>query len=203
MKLVVGLGNPGKRYRSTPHNVGYEVVEEIAARRKLKWASARRLDAEFCEGYIGGADCLLFKPTTFMNASGEAVGPLARGEKIDIADDMLVVVDDIALELGAVRLRAQGSSGRHRGRRAHARGRPVRRPEQLRAHPLGCGTTPGGGQNGLSRRGCRRGVVAQRHRSGDEPLQRPGQRQRPTGVSPDPCPGARVATATSPGLLNP
>ena len=118
MKLIVGLGNPGRRYRSTPHNVGYEVVEELAARRKLKWASARRLDADFCEGYIGGADCLLLKPTTYMNASGEAVAPLARGEKIEVAGDMLVVLDDIALELGSLRLRAQGSSGSHKGLRS-------------------------------------------------------------------------------------
>jgi peptidyl-tRNA hydrolase, PTH1 family len=113
--LVVGLGNPGRKYENTPHNVGYSVVEKVASRAGLKWRQARKIDAEFAEGFVEGADCLLLKPTTFMNLSGEAVAPLVRGEKIRIESDLLVVLDDVALPLGQLRLRASGSSGGHRG----------------------------------------------------------------------------------------
>jgi PTH1 family peptidyl-tRNA hydrolase len=91
------------------------VVDELAARNRWKWRRSRRLDAEFTEGEIGGIECLLLRPTTYMNASGEAVAPLVRGEKLDIASDLLVIVDDIALPFGQLRLRAKGSSGGHRG----------------------------------------------------------------------------------------
>jgi len=115
MKLIVGLGNPGRRYRSTPHNVGFQVVDELAARRKFKWRRARCLEADFTEGEIGGVDCFLLKPMTFMNACGDAVAPLVRGERLDIGADLLVVLDDVALPFGRLRLRARGSSGGHRG----------------------------------------------------------------------------------------
>ena len=115
MRLIVGLGNPGRRYAGTPHNAGFEVVEELAARHGLKWRQARRLDAEFAEGRIAGIACALLKPTTYMNASGEAVAPLVRGEGLEVDRDLLVVVDDAALPLGRLRLRASGSSGGHRG----------------------------------------------------------------------------------------
>ena len=115
MKLIVGLGNPGKRYRTTPHNVGYAVVETLALRAGLRWTSARKLDAEFADGRIGGVDCLLLKPTTQMNASGHAVAPLVRGEALSIGEDLLVALDDAALPLGRIRVRPGGSSGGHRG----------------------------------------------------------------------------------------
>jgi PTH1 family peptidyl-tRNA hydrolase len=115
MKLIVGLGNPGRRYHSTPHSVGWEVADEVAARHGLKWTQARRIDAEFTDGDIRGADAMLLKPTTFMNASGEAVAPLVRGEGLDISRDLLVVVDDANLALGRLRLRERGSAGGHRG----------------------------------------------------------------------------------------
>jgi len=115
MKLIVGLGNPGRKYRNTPHNAGYQAVEEVASRAGLKWRQARKIDTEFAEGLIAGADCLLLKPTTFMNLSGEAVAPLVRGENVRIETDLLVILDDVALPLGRLRLRASGSSGGHRG----------------------------------------------------------------------------------------
>jgi peptidyl-tRNA hydrolase, PTH1 family len=115
MKLIVGLGNPGRRYASTPHNVGFGVVDELAARNGLKWARARRIDADFADGVIEGTECSLLKPATYMNASGDAVIPLVRGERIDVAEDLLIVLDDVALPLGRLRLRAAGSSGGHRG----------------------------------------------------------------------------------------
>jgi len=115
MRLIVGLGNPGRKYRNTPHNAGYQAVEELASRAGLKWRQARKIDTEFAEGLIAGADCLLLKPTTFMNLSGEAVAPLVRGENVRIETDLLVILDDAALSLGRLRLRASGSSGGHRG----------------------------------------------------------------------------------------
>lgn len=115
MKLIVGLGNPGRRYARTPHNVGFDVLDEVAARSALPWRQARRVDAECAEGRVGGERCTLLKPTTYMNASGQAVAPLARGDRFEIARDVLVVLDDVALALGRLRLRASGSSGGHRG----------------------------------------------------------------------------------------
>jgi PTH1 family peptidyl-tRNA hydrolase len=115
MKLIVGLGNPGRKYQNTPHNAGYQAVEEVAFRAGLKWRQARKIDTEFAEGLIAGADCLLLKPTTFMNLSGEAVAPLVRGENVRIETDLLVILDDVALALRRLRLRASGSSGGHRG----------------------------------------------------------------------------------------
>ena len=115
MRLIVGLGNPGRRYQHTPHNVGYDVADVLAARGGLKWRPARRLDAEVAEGTLAGRECLLVKPTTYMNASGEVVGPLARAERLNVAADLLVVSDDVALPLGRLRVRAWGSSGGHRG----------------------------------------------------------------------------------------
>lgn len=115
MRLIVGLGNPGRRYQATPHNIGFEVVEELAARNGLKWRQARAIDAQFADGEISGVPCALLLPTTYMNASGEAVAPLVRGENLDTASDMLVAVDDTALPLGRLRLREAGTSGGHRG----------------------------------------------------------------------------------------
>ena len=115
MRLIAGLGNPGRRYEGTPHNIGFEIVEELAARNGLKWTQARLVDAQFADGRIAGTECMLLKPTTFMNASGEAVAPLVRGEGLDIARDLLIIVDDAALPLGRLRIRPHGSSGGHRG----------------------------------------------------------------------------------------
>ena len=138
MRLIVGLGNPGRRYAGTPHNAGFEVVEELAARHGLRWRQARRLDAEFADGRIAGTACALLKPTTYMNASGEAVTPLVRGEGVEIGRDLLVVVDDAALPLGRLRLRASGSSGGHRGLDSLIRDLGTRQFARLR-----CGVGPG------------------------------------------------------------
>ena len=116
MRLIAGLGNPGRRYRNTPHNIGFEIVEELAARHNLKWVRGRyQLEGEVARGEIAGNDCVLVMPTTYMNLSGRAVEPLIRREGLDVARDLLVVVDDVALPLGRVRMRPHGSSGGHRG----------------------------------------------------------------------------------------
>jgi PTH1 family peptidyl-tRNA hydrolase len=112
VKLIVGLGNPGAKYRGTRHNIGFAVLDELAARWQVSFESAP-VDALIAK--VRGADeVLLAKPLTFMNASGEAVGALLRYYKIEIAD-LLVVVDDVQLPLGKLRARVRGSAGGHNG----------------------------------------------------------------------------------------
>jgi len=113
MKLIVGLGNPGPRYRGTVHNVGFDVVDAVAGRRGVSFeaAPADALMARLRD-VDGGA--LLVKPLTFMNVSGEAVGALQRYFRIPV-EDMLVVVDDISLPAGRLRVRRSGSAGGHNG----------------------------------------------------------------------------------------
>jgi peptidyl-tRNA hydrolase, PTH1 family len=112
VKLIVGLGNPGAKYRGTRHNIGFAVVDELANRRSVKF------DASPVEALVakvrGVEPVLLAKPLTFMNASGEAVGGLTRYFKID-PTDLLVVVDEVQLPLGKLRARARGSAGGHNG----------------------------------------------------------------------------------------
>src|SRR5688572_7488580 len=118
MKLIVGLGNPGREYRDTRHNVGFKVVDEIARRGGLEWAMApSQVPDAFVVKKFGTEPLLLAKPLTFMNRSGEAVAALAR--YYDIAPvDLLIVVDDIDLPFGRLRARARGSAGTHNGLRS-------------------------------------------------------------------------------------
>jgi PTH1 family peptidyl-tRNA hydrolase len=111
MKLVVGLGNPGRKYDGTRHNVGFEVLDLLAGRHRLEWESA---PAEALIAKWRAASVLLAKPLTFMNLSGQAVGDLLRFFKVDLAD-LLVVVDDVNLEVGRLRARPNGSAGGHNG----------------------------------------------------------------------------------------
>lgn len=113
MKLVVGLGNPGAEYRATRHNVGFEVIDELARRHGLaQWReSFESLTAKVTSG---GEAVLLAKPLTYMNLSGRAVAGIAGFYKVDLAD-LLVVTDDVALPLGRLRARRGGSDGGHNG----------------------------------------------------------------------------------------
>ena len=111
MKLIVGLGNPGRKYAGTRHNVGFEVVDALAVRHRLEWESAPA-EALIAKWRSGGA--LLAKPLTFMNLSGYAVGDVLRYYKIDLPD-LLVIVDEVQLELGRLRTRGSGSAGGHNG----------------------------------------------------------------------------------------
>ena len=115
MKLIVGLGNPGREYRETRHNVGFLVVEEIARRHGIGWAAGPSQIAETLVGKKFGAEPLMLaKPLTFMNLSGDVVAGLARS--LDIApDDLFIVVDEAALPFGKLRARARGSAGGHNG----------------------------------------------------------------------------------------
>jgi PTH1 family peptidyl-tRNA hydrolase len=112
VKLVAGLGNPGAKYRGTRHNVGFDVLDELAARHGLTFedAPADALQARWRRG----EDVLLAKPLTFMNLSGDAVAALCRYYRIEIAD-LLIVCDDVHLPVGRLRVRGSGSDGGHNG----------------------------------------------------------------------------------------
>lgn len=125
MKLIVGLGNPGREYRETRHNVGFMVVDALARRHGLDWsmAPAQVPDAQIAKRFPSPAagaaaePVLLAKPLTYMNRSGDAVAALGR--YFDIAPaDMLVVVDDVDLPFARLRARARGSAGTHNGLRS-------------------------------------------------------------------------------------
>jgi PTH1 family peptidyl-tRNA hydrolase len=111
VKLVVGLGNPGRKYDETRHNVGFDVVDLLAARHHLEWESAPT-DALIAKWRA--ASVLLVKPLTFVNLSGHAVAELMRFYKVE-REDIVVVVDDTNLDLGRLRARPSGSAGGHNG----------------------------------------------------------------------------------------
>ena len=114
MYAIVGLGNPGTEYRGTRHNVGFEVVDELARRASVAFESAPA-DALIAKWRRADGDAvMLVKPMTFMNLSGQAIGDLLRYFKIDPAD-LLVVVDEAQLPLGKLRARMRGSAGGHNG----------------------------------------------------------------------------------------
>jgi PTH1 family peptidyl-tRNA hydrolase len=115
MKLIVGLGNPGREYRDTRHNVGFMVIDEIARRHQLTLGMApSQVPDAFVAKRYGAEPLLVAKPLTFMNRSGDAVAALLRYYDITAAD-MLVVVDEVDLPLGRLRARARGSAGTHNG----------------------------------------------------------------------------------------
>lgn len=113
MKMLVGLGNPGSKYRGTRHNVGFEVLDTVARRHQLAFDSAPA-EALMARWRNPDEDVLLMKPLTFMNRSGQAIGELLRYFKI-AQEDLLVVVDEVQLPLGRLRARARGSAGGHNG----------------------------------------------------------------------------------------
>ena len=114
MKVVVGLGNPGREYEMTRHNIGFLVLDELAARSGLSFRRSWRFPARIAKGSIGGESVWLIKPQTFMNRSGWAVEPILRKKKVRV-QDLFLVYDEVALDWGALRLRARGSAGGHNG----------------------------------------------------------------------------------------
>ena len=117
MKFVVGLGNPGKRYDGTPHNVGFEVIDRLAVSRSLDEPGdrpRRRFKVEYFERRFAEERVLLVKPLTYMNLSGPAVQSILGYFK-GVTEDLLVLHDDLDLPVGRLRFRARGSSGGHRG----------------------------------------------------------------------------------------
>lgn len=115
MKLVVGLGNPGRKYDGTRHNVGFAVIDALAAGPSVG-SSQSRFESEIAEWREGAEKILLMKPQTFMNLSGRAVRAAVDFYQLALVD-LLVVCDDIALPLGKLRFRARGTHGGHNGLR--------------------------------------------------------------------------------------
>jgi PTH1 family peptidyl-tRNA hydrolase len=109
----VGLGNPGRRYASTRHNIGFMAFDLLAKRHGLRF-SGKQANAEIARGTIGNTAVILAKPQTYMNNSGLAVGWLARYYKVPM-ERVLIVYDDFDLPLGRLRIRAKGSAGTHNG----------------------------------------------------------------------------------------
>lgn len=120
MKLIVGLGNPGPEYAKTRHNVGFMLVDRLATRHQLTGAR-HKFHAGILEGELQvgnpmrGEKCMLMQPTTYMNRSGLAVAEAMNFYKLDPQKDLLVIVDDLALDCGVIRLRGEGSPGGHNG----------------------------------------------------------------------------------------
>lgn len=112
--LIVGLGNPGRQYAQTRHNAGFMVVDRLAESWKVGWSTEKKFNARLARKESGDRKLLLCQPETYMNASGEAVGPLCAFYRVP-PEKMLVIVDDADLPFGEIRLRAKGSSGGHHG----------------------------------------------------------------------------------------
>jgi len=115
MKLIVGLGNPGPEYAGTRHNVGFDVVDRLAARFAPGATPRSRFSGLAVEADVGGERCMLLKPMTYMNLSGRPVQEATHFFKLEPSSDLLVIVDDLALPCGSIRLRPDGSSGGHNG----------------------------------------------------------------------------------------
>ncbi len=113
MKLIVGLGNPGKKYEKTRHNIGYRVIDAIAEKAKID-VDKKDFKGLFAKFLHNNEEIVLFKPTTYMNLSGEAVVQIMNFYKIEI-ENILIIYDDMSLSTGQVRLRMGGGSGGQKG----------------------------------------------------------------------------------------
>ncbi|MCL0074007.1 aminoacyl-tRNA hydrolase [Dehalococcoidia bacterium] len=113
MKLIVGLGNPGRAYVNTRHNIGFECLNLFARKEGIAW-DRRQAKARVGFGNVAGEKVILAKPLTFVNLSGQSVGPLVRYYRITPAD-ILVVYDDVDFPLGKIRIREGGGAGGHNG----------------------------------------------------------------------------------------
>ena len=114
MFLIVGLGNPGAEYAKTRHNAGFLLVQKLAERWKANWTLEKKFNARVARAERNEGRVLLCEPQTFMNSSGESVGPLAQFFRVPISR-LLVAVDDADIPFGEIRLRPGGSSGGHHG----------------------------------------------------------------------------------------
>lgn len=114
LKIIVGLGNPGKAYVKTRHNVGFAAVDLLAAKYRLEFHKQMQFKGELAEGSMNEHPVMILKPLTFMNLSGEAVASLLRYFKIDVSQ-LMILTDDVALPLGQLRIRINSGSGGHNG----------------------------------------------------------------------------------------
>ncbi|KRL06237.1 aminoacyl-tRNA hydrolase [Liquorilactobacillus oeni] len=113
MKLIVGLGNIGKKYEGTRHNVGFMTVENYAKQKEVTFSKLKH-EAEIAEFFHNGEKIILAKPTTYMNESGRSVKPLMKYSNVDVSQ-LIVIHDDMDLPIGHLRLRPKGSAGGHNG----------------------------------------------------------------------------------------
>lgn len=113
MKLIVGLGNPGREYELTRHNIGFMAIDELAKRWNIS-LNEQKFKGVFGAGFVNGEKIILLKPLTYMNLSGESIRPLMDYYKIDV-EDFVVLYDDLDIPVGKLRLRMKGSAGGHNG----------------------------------------------------------------------------------------
>lgn len=114
MYIIVGLGNPGKEYANTRHNIGFDVIDRLAEKEDIA-VLEKKHKAIIGKGYIAGQKCILAKPQTYMNLSGESVRELVDYYKIEEETELIVISDDISLDVGRLRIRKKGSAGGHNG----------------------------------------------------------------------------------------
>src|SRR5258705_11432685 len=193
VKLIVGLGNPGREYRDTRHNVGFMVVDEIATRHSLTMAMApSQVPDAFIAKKFGADPLLIAKPLTFMNRSGDAVAALTRYYGIDAAD-LIVVVDEVALPFGRLRARARGSAGGHH--RLQSWIEPLLDTELSRL-PLGAGR--GGARRDLSDHGLSKFEADEQPAPGEviAPAAEAAERFAPESI-------AKVMNTYNPGATDP
>ena len=114
MYAIVGLGNPDKKYDKTRHNIGFDVIDELASQMGVQ-VNTRRHKALCGIGMIGNEKVILVKPQTYMNNSGESVREVMDFYKLDPQQEIIIIADDISLDVGKIRIRAKGSAGGHNG----------------------------------------------------------------------------------------
>lgn len=114
MYIIVGLGNPGREYEGTRHNVGFLVLDKLAAKENISILEKKH-KAIIGKGMAAGQKCVLAKPQTYMNLSGECVRQLIDFYKVDETAELIVISDDVSLEVGQIRIRKKGSAGGHNG----------------------------------------------------------------------------------------
>jgi peptidyl-tRNA hydrolase, PTH1 family len=114
LRLIAGLGNPGAKYARTRHNVGFQLVERLAKQWQAAWKADKKFHANISRVERNSGPVILCEPQTFMNASGEAIGPLVNFYQVPFKQ-IVVAVDDADLPLGQIRMRMRGSSGGHHG----------------------------------------------------------------------------------------
>lgn len=113
MYIIVGLGNPTLKYQKTRHNVGFDTIDLISKKHKIKFKN--KFNALCGEGIINGEKVLLVKPLTYMNNSGDAVVQIVNYYKADPTKELIVISDDLSLDVGTIRIRQKGSAGGHNG----------------------------------------------------------------------------------------
>lgn len=114
MYIIAGLGNPGKEYENTRHNIGFDVIDRLSEEENIAVMESKH-KALIGKGYVAGQKVILAKPQTFMNLSGESIREIVDYYKVDDTAELIVISDDISLDVGQIRIRKKGSAGGHNG----------------------------------------------------------------------------------------